>query len=411
MAKDMNELLEERKVKVAELEAITAKGKTENRKLDTDEGDNFAKLQVEIVEIDKQLEEKRNLKNKNNIIIKTNNTMDNNKFSLIRTIRNVVEGRPQDEADMSILEAGKLSFRDSGVNYRGQIAIPMEAMETRANTLILAGTTNEGKEIVATNILQLLPYLRANLVLAKAGMTILSNLTGNIQIPLISTGATAIWQTESGAASVAGQGFATITLSPKRITAYYDVSKQFLQQSSGDAEGMLQQDLMASLMDLLEKTALGTAVGSATQPVGMFYLPTYAFTGASTFAGIISMESAVTAANALKNGASYLFHPSTIGVLKGTPRTPTYGNSFIAENSLVNGYSYYTTTNLPTVLSTKKAALFGDFSSLVMGQWGGLDLTIDPYSQAINGMVRVVANFYVDIEQRRTVAFGKAALS
>ena len=377
--------------------------KVEKREATEVEAQTLKNLKEDNTDLQKQLAELDKQEVRGFLVIKE----AKKPFSLLRAINNAVEGRSQDDSIMDVLEEGKSEFVKGGISYRG-LTLPTNHLEQRT---MLAGTAGSGAEIVGTDILALLPFLRANLVLAKAGATILSGLVGNIQVPILGTGSTATWKAENAAATAAGQGFSDITLSPKKITAYYDVSRTFLQQDSVQAEAMLQKDLLASVLDLLESTVLGTANISSTQPAGLFYTPTYAFTGTSTFAGIISMETAVTAANALKNGATYLFHPSTIGVLKGTQKA-TYSSAFIAENSLVNGYPYYTTTNLPTVLSTKKAAIFGDFSNLLIGQWGGLDLLIDPYSQSLYGYVRVVVNFNVDAKARRgTVGFGKAALS
>jgi HK97 family phage major capsid protein len=276
---------------------------------------------------------------------------------------------------------------------------------------VLAKTAGYGQEVVKEDKLSLLPYLRANSVLINAGANLLSGLVGDISIPILGTGATATWSTtEVSAALAAGQGFGEKTMSPKRITAYYDVSKQFLQQDSVNASAMLQADLMAAVNDLFEATVLGTAVGSATQPAGLFYTPTYAFTGTTTWAGIVSMESAVAANNALKSKASYIIHPTTLGVAKTTAKAANNA-IFIAEGNSINGYPFYTSTNMPTVLSTQKAALFGCFNDLVIGQWGGLDLTIDPYSRSLYSQVRIVINFYVDCISRRDASFAKAALS
>lgn len=398
--KDFNDLIEERKLKLSQIEAINDKVKVETREMFTSENENFNKILDEIKIIDTELEEKRKLTQKNNItIINKKNTME--QFSLIRSIRNVVDGRGQDDATLAMLEAGKNEFAKAGLSFRGQLALPMEYRD------IKSGSAAEGAEIVGIEKFALLPYLRANSVLLNAGATLLSGLVGDVSIPVLATGATAVWKSEVDIATAANQGFAEKTMSPKRITSFYDVSKQFLMQDSVGASEMLQADLLAAANDLLEATILGTAAGSATQPAGLFYSPTLAFSGTSTFANLVAMESAVSANNALKNGAKYLIHPSSLGVLKTTQKGSGVG--FIAENATINGYNYLTTTNLPALLSSK-AGLFGTFSDLIIGNWGGIDLTIDPYSRAIYGQVRIVINLYVDSIIRREASFSKAAI-
>ena len=48
---------------------------------------------------------------------------------------------------------------------------------------------------------------------------------------------------------------------------------------------------------------------------------------------------------------------------------------------------------------------------MVIGQWGGIDLTVDPYTQAAKGKVRLVINAYFDAKPRRAEAFVKKVLA
>ena len=52
----------------------------------------------------------------------------------------------------------------------------------------------------------------------------------------------------------------------------------------------------------------------------------------------------------------------------------------------------------------------GNWSDYVIGQWGGIDLTVDPYTQAANGKVRLVINAYFDAKPRRADSFVKKVL-
>jgi HK97 family phage major capsid protein len=402
---DKLEVRNEIKAKNTQIAEFADKLILEKREATNVEKLNIDAIKAEIVELQKQLTEveKVDVRKATNMSVGESHE----RFSLIKSIRDIVDGKPNSDITMTVTNEGRESFTHAGLSYRGQLPLPMES---RALDSILAGTATQGQEIVAEQKFALLPYLRANLVLAAAGAQILTGLVGDVSIPVLSTGATAAWKSEVATATVAGQGFSEVTLSPKRITSFYDISKQFIQQDSVQAEAMLRTDLMNSVMDLLESTILGVAAGSSTQPVGLFYSPTYAFTSGSTFVNMVAMETAVANNNALKNGAVYLLHPTSVGVLKTTPKTPTYGGVYIAENSLINGYNYFTTTNLPSVLTGCKAAIFGNFNDLIIGQWSGLDITVDPYSRAVFGEIRIVVNYYVDAKVRRTASFSKAAI-
>ena len=55
--------------------------------------------------------------------------------------------------------------------------------------------------------------------------------------------------------------------------------------------------------------------------------------------------------------------------------------------------------------SNLSAVLFGNWADLVIGQWGTLDLMVDPYSNSTSGTVRVVALQDVDIALRQAASF------
>ena len=72
----------------------------------------------------------------------------------------------------------------------------------------------------------------------------------------------------------------------------------------------------------------------------------------------------------------------------------------VYEAGEMDGVETYVTTNVAT-----KKFVYGDFSNLVVGSWGNVEITIDPYTQATKGCVRLVINAYFDFKPARTVAF------
>ena len=72
----------------------------------------------------------------------------------------------------------------------------------------------------------------------------------------------------------------------------------------------------------------------------------------------------------------------------------------VYENGEVDGTPLYATSNVES-----NNFIVGDFSNLAIGQWGVVDLTIDPYSKAAEGLVRIVVNAYFDAKVLRSNAF------
>lgn len=323
-----------------------------------------------------------------------NNTLNDNKltnkktmekFSLLKAINSVVNNQPLDERAQEVVSAGLAEMRKAGLGVSGQIQLPIEE---RAD--VQATVATSGFEAVATDKFSLLEPLRANLVMAQAGANLMTGLVGNISIPAYS-GATVGWAGEIEAAADGAGTFSEIELSPKRLTAYIDVSKQFLIQDSVNAEEMLRNDIVRAISDKLEATILGDEAGTTKKPAGIF-------NGASaadlTYEGTVDMEEAIESANVMGE-LTYIVSPKAKAALRKATKTD---NGFTYENGEVNGIKVLSTSNC-------KGVVLGNFSDYVIAQWAGVDLVIDGVSQAINGKVRIVVNAYFDAKPRRSEAF------
>lgn len=334
------------------------------------------------------------------------NVINENEFTLTSFLRNLKSNSFSD-VEKNVINIGKEQFNRCSINYTG---VPLPLNFKRAT--LAAGTTGVGKELVPTEKYDLVMPLRANLVLAKAGATILTGLQGNISIPVM-TGSTAGWKGETEAAGDGNNGFTTVEFSPLRLTVKLPVSNLLLTQSSADVEAKLQQDLANAISDKLESTLLG-AVSAATgvRPAGIFYGASYSnggvqVTGTTTWDKVVALETGVKSLNS--TGNIYLVHPNTMGKFKTTPKA-TNQAIFIAENSLINGYPFLTTTNMPTI-STGKGILFGNFKDYYILFWSAMDVVADNVTLADQGMTRYIINVYVNAGAVQPKSFAKGWLS
>ena len=325
--------------------------------------------------------------------------METKNFSLIKSINDVVNNRSLDDAALEVVNAGIAEFRKSGQSYSGQIVLPLE---TRAD--VQATIAGNGQEVVAEDKLGILEPLRASLVLSNAGATYMSGLIGNVSIPAYS-GSNVNWAGETATATDGAGTFSEVNLEPKRLTAYLDISKQFLIQDSASAEEMLKRDIVNAISNKLEATILGDLAGTSTMPEGLLYNVT-ADSAAPTFKDMVDMEAALEAAN-VRGDIKFIVSPSAKAVLKTTLKdTKNTVSGYIQNGNEINGYPV-----LASSAVAGKGIVFGNFSDLVIGQWGGIDLTIDPYTQAANGKVRLVINAYFDAKVRRPEAIVKKVLA
>lgn len=282
---------------------------------------------------------------------------------------------------------------------------------------LVVGTASAGGNLVATDLLagDFISLLRNAMVIMGMGTRMLTGLNGNIAIPRHSGAATAYWVAESGAPTESQQSFDQVTMSPKTVGAYTDISRKLLLQSSLDVEALVQQDL-ATVLGLAIQQAAINGTGASNQPSGLLTLITPSVAGgtdgaAPTWANIVELETDVSVANADVGTLSYLTNAKVRGKLKGTSKV-TGQNGFVWEggDTPLNGYRAAVTNAVPSNLTkgsgtNLSAILFGNFADLLIGMWGTLDLMVDPYSNSTSGTVRVVALQDVDVAVRHAESF------
>ena len=391
------ELLDKRCQVVEQIESIINLCKAEQRKLNESEDTEIQRLHEELTDIDNQLKQidndnKRNLNQiTDNNEIKTRKRM---KYSILNAIREELNGKQYSDETRAMLDAGAQEFKNAGITCNSNLTIPMEV---RADI-----TTTTGDPAIIENKEAILLPLRERLVLAKAGANYLTGIQGEISIPVYS-GSNVAWAGETATAS-AGEGtFSEIVLKPKRLTTKVAVSKMFLTQTSEDVEQMLSNAVAAKL----ESTILSDTSGTTAAPTGLFTTSlgistVTAGSGAtSNWDLVVDMEGNVENNNTLGE-LSYVMSPKAKAALK---KSKAIEGKFVLVDNEVNGYPVLSTSAV-----AGKGVIFGNFADLVIGQWGGIDLTVDPYTQAANGKVRLVINAYFDAKPRRAEAFVKKVL-
>ena len=266
--------------------------------------------------------------------------------------------------------------------------------ETRTMQVTGEGTVHDS--VIETEIEGILEPLYANSVLAQLGVRFYSGLPkGDVQVPIMGKGQVG-WAGEVAAANATGNTFTTKLLQPKRLTAYVDISKQLLAQDTIGVEAAIRRDIVNALNDKLEATIFGAVAGSATQPAGIFYNASEDTVG--DYAGLCSFEAALDDANI--NGQKKYLMGNTAkatfrSMIKGTNAT-----GMVMEANQIDGTPMLNTSNVAT-----KKFVYGDFNYLAVGSWGDIDITIDQYTQAVNGCIRLVINAFFDAVVLRPEAF------
>ena len=296
--------------------------------------------------------------------------------------------------------------------------VPPEAFSRDFNV----GTGSESGNLVATDLRSDLyvDVLRNNLVMAGLGARVLSGLSGNVDMPRKATASSIGTVTEIGSASETNPTTAKVTLSPKRQSAYVEVSKQAILQSAMSLEAMIRDDLLQSVAVQIEDQCIN-GTGTAPQMTGIRFTSGIGTTtagangAAPSWAHVVDLESLCANANAEPDQVSgYLINTKTRGKLKQTQ----FGTNlpFIWQNGStpLNGYRAAVSNNMKSNLTKGtsttvcSAAIFGsDWSMATIGLFGAPDITVDPYTKADTGQVKITLNQFADFGVRQPACFSK----
>lgn len=335
---------------------------------------------------------------------------ERDQFSFIRAIRALSDptNRRAQEAAAFEFEASEAAAQAMGRSAEG-IMVPPEVL-TRAINSDTSGSASgdTGGFSIATDLLSqsFIDMLRNRAVLMRLA-TPLGGLVGNVDIPLQASGATGYWIGEDEDSTESGLELGQLSMSPKTVAAYAEVTRKLLKQSSLGMEALVRRDL-ATALALTIDTAGFYGSGSDNQPKGIKnYSGVNAvdFDGASsgggsalpTYAEVVAMETAIASDNADVNSMAYAMGSGMRGHFKTTEKFSGSNGSPIWESgNTVNGYRSEVTNQIAS-----GDLFFGNWADVIVGMWGGLDITVDPYSNSKKGRLRIVTMQDVDILLRR----------
>ena len=266
---------------------------------------------------------------------------------------------------------------------------------------------NNGTDLVETEFKGLLEPLYAESVLAKLGARFYPGLPqGNIHVPIMGK-SSCNWAGETGNSGDGAPDTSSVELTPHRLTSYIDISKQLLNQDSIGVEEAIRRDLVKSISDKFEATVFGAEAGAVNKPKGLFWdasaspAAVRTLEDGSDFAKACEIEANVEAAN--YTDVKYLLSPKSKADFRVMAKS-SKSTQLVYEGGEVDGTPAITTSNV----GINGAYIYGDWNNLLIAAWGGVEITVDEYTQATKGCVRLVVNAYFDAKVAREDAFAYA---
>lgn len=362
----------------------------------------------------------------------------NAKFDFGKALREAAQGGVTG-LEKEVMQEARKEASALGLGLRGDFSIPQSMLVEARNVYgVDSGQSgvNDAVTTVATEVTALVGALRSNSLLAATGATQLNGFVGDIKMPSLPTDAA---EEPAEGASVTGNtgAMGAQTLSPQRIAQQMIVTKEAINQTNGNMASVIAADFGRSIANVQDKIALNSisGVGGATAlagGTGQIVLATETGTNdlaATDSEDIRDLWAAITA-NGAENNTAFVFHPTTYAHLLGQPNVSSV--SPLIENGTIFGYNVLNSGSVPVQdlsavncdqlieggaasvadgLTAVYFGYYGDWTDMFYANWGGLDVTVDPFSGISAGTVKIVVDTFFDAKVRRSGSLGAMVMA
>ena len=263
------ELKDKQSVLIQRCQDIVSTCKKEIREMTDEEAKEFEANKAEIISLKEQLAElEKKLESYESEIPTVDGKAEAK--SAEEEVVEKVEEEPTEKTEDKELNNRHFEMKKNSIvkEIRSAIENGSKQFKINANTEKRAVVTGDVE--IETEIQGILEPLYANSVLTSLGVKWYKGMPmGNVSVPIMGQGNVG-WADEIAAANESKNKFSNITLTPKRLTAYVDISKMMIAQDTYGIEEAIRRDIVNALNDKLEATIFGSEPKSETQPAGIF---------------------------------------------------------------------------------------------------------------------------------------------
>ena len=367
------EVREQRALKVAEMRALADGEMTAEKKA------AFDKLKTEVVALEQDEQRAQFLEEVERRA--TGAPVDNSRRDMEGQVNvmDAIAAQIENRSVTGALAEFQAEAKRQGLTARnGGILVPTSIFEKRATM-----TTTGAAAVVPDDYRadQFIGLLRNSLIVRSLGARVLSGLRGDTVLPKATGAATAYWVGEGDALTESNTTYSSIKLEPKTVGALTAFSRNLALQSNPSIEALLRDDISAVVGLAVDKALIhGTAV--AKQPVGILNVSGIQTANLATLSWvtIVAMLEKLGLENITPNAV--LTHAKAATKLQTTLKDASAGSVYLMDGGRVAGLPAYVTNQLDAKSGTpdKGRVIAGDFSQLVIGEFGVTEILANPYA-------------------------------
>ncbi|WP_444454062.1 phage major capsid protein [Rhodobacter capsulatus] len=395
----LNTLREKRTAKVAEMRALTEAAQTANRDLSQDERTRFDALEAEVRGLTNRITDAEKLAEFERLeergeAVSGPMSRELRNYSVAKAI---AEGAGQ---RLSGLEAEVHQELSRGRGEVRGVMVPTEILFERRDLTTTTPVTGPGSNLIATQLGGLTDRRRAMLKVESLGATVLRGLTGNLELPRLSQSGSAAFVAEASNATRSDAGFSKVSMAPKTAAAEYKVSRKMLLQSYSALEPILRNDLSYLLAQKLDAVAIKG--GGTNEPVGILadsgvaHLAAAALTYTLTADLIAALE-----LDDVTGTRAFLTHPKVATAARkfadGDGHLIQLAETFHNER-LETSTNVSPSTAAAGAVPAKYPLIYGEWASLHIGYWSGVDILVNPYHADVASAGGALLHAFLDCD-------------
>lgn len=349
------------------------------------------------------------------------NARDLSQFSLGRALRALTNHQNIDGIEKEVFDEGLKEARASGVSFSDNaFVIPAEAlraiasrgMESRATTV----TGTSGSTVPVDVYPTIFEMYRNRQVLTKLGATVLDGLNGNVKINTQTAAGTNTVGViaETAKATELDPTLNAITLTPHRIATYTQISRQLVLQSTPNIESFAMSNLIKSIMTAFQGAIFTGSASDAIKGIPNttgVNVANVATANAPTWAEILSMIAPLAGVDFDIQRSGFALNSTVMTTLMSTLKSANNFEFIMSEFFNADGLKSLAGLKAAITNSVGGNIIFGSWESLFIGQWGGIGLIYDPYTQAKNGSVEVTAEIFADAQLGNPALFSVLSMA